>query len=178
ERLAKCMAPAALPSPPLPPPLHMPPPVDRRDDIPETKMPPYKRLCLFTLGSRYEVEESSTARPTGGRGIDYGFVSTLDAEARRQGIREVGYGIRDTWIDPSETVLEIAPMIVGEVNTRVTELAELHDHDTQDLYALLEDARIAELVALRGQPKRAGQPGWDARVPNHQDAPRDANSHI
>ncbi|GKC46278.1 hypothetical protein Tco_1064000, partial [Tanacetum coccineum] len=32
--------------------------------------------------SRYEVRESSTARPIGGRGIDYGFVSTVDAEAR------------------------------------------------------------------------------------------------
>ncbi|GJV12509.1 hypothetical protein Tco_1354050 [Tanacetum coccineum] len=31
-----------------------------------------------------------------GRGIDYGFVSTVDAEKRRQGIRDVGYGIRDT----------------------------------------------------------------------------------
>nr|GEV65386.1 reverse transcriptase domain-containing protein [Tanacetum cinerariifolium] len=92
ERLARCTAPTALPSPPLPLPLHMPPPVDRRDDIPETKMPPHKRLCLSTLGS-----------------------STLDAEARRRGIGEVGYGIRDTWIDPAETVPEIAPMIVGEI---------------------------------------------------------------
>nr|GEY01469.1 retrovirus-related Pol polyprotein from transposon TNT 1-94 [Tanacetum cinerariifolium] len=91
ERLARCTTPAALPSPPLPPPLHIPPPVDCRDDIPETEMPPRKRLCLSTLGSRYEAGESSTARPTEGRGIDYGFVSTLDAEARRRGIREVGY---------------------------------------------------------------------------------------
>nr|GFB75329.1 hypothetical protein [Tanacetum cinerariifolium] len=80
---------AALPSPSLPPPLHMPPPVDRRDDILEIEMPPRKRLCLSTLGSRYEVGESSTARPTRGQGIDYGFVSTLDAEARRRGIGEV-----------------------------------------------------------------------------------------
>nr|GEW28922.1 hypothetical protein [Tanacetum cinerariifolium] len=274
------MAPAALPSSSLPPPLHMPPPVDRRDDIPETEMPPRKRLYLSTLGSRYEVGESSTARTTRGQGIDYGFVSTLDAEARRRGIGEVGYVIRDTWIESAETVPEIAPMTVGEVNTRVTELAELHEHDTQDLYALLEEAqdsktrisqrfavdsqrvdllmedRIAyqetiqivedkayvareawahsirlsqtvyselqthqeqmqqieiaelretdcrrqahmaetlremgdmrrkmgdmqtELLALRGQPRRAGQPGGDARVPNHQDAPRDADSHI
>nr|GFA41085.1 hypothetical protein [Tanacetum cinerariifolium] len=43
---------AALPSPPLPPPLHMPPLVDCRDDIPKTEMPPRKRLCLSTLGSR------------------------------------------------------------------------------------------------------------------------------
>nr|GEX26615.1 hypothetical protein [Tanacetum cinerariifolium] len=141
ERLARCMAPAALPSPPLPPPLHMPPPIDRRDDIPEIEMPPRKRLCLSTLGSRYEVRESYKARPIGGQGIDYGFVSTLDAEARRRGIGEVGYGIRDTWVDPTETVPEIAPMTVREVNTRVIELAELHEHDTHDLYALLEDAQ-------------------------------------
>nr|GEW20983.1 hypothetical protein [Tanacetum cinerariifolium] len=78
----RCTAPAALPSPPLPPPLHMPPPVDCRDDIPETEMPPYKRLCLSTLGSRYEVGESSTARPTGGRGIDY---RQIMAPVTRQG---------------------------------------------------------------------------------------------
>nr|GEV72637.1 reverse transcriptase domain-containing protein [Tanacetum cinerariifolium] len=157
ERLARCTTPAAcpspppvplplqpssgLPSPPLPPPLYIPPLVDRRDDILEIEMPPRKRLCLSTLGSRYEIGESSTARPTVDRGIDYGFVSTLDAQARRRGIGEVGYGIRDTWVDPAETVPKIAPMTVREVNTRVTELAELHEHDTQDLYALLKDAQ-------------------------------------
>ncbi|GKC45964.1 hypothetical protein Tco_1063686 [Tanacetum coccineum] len=115
---------AALPSPPLtplPPSLYIPPPVDRRDDIPESEQPPRKRLYLSNLGSRYEVGESSTARPTRGRGIDYGFVSTVDAEERRQGIRDVGYGIMDTWVDPAEAVPEIA-------------------HVT-DLYALLEDAQ-------------------------------------
>ncbi|GJW87230.1 hypothetical protein Tco_0162570 [Tanacetum coccineum] len=134
---------AVLPSPPLPslpPSLYIPPPVDRRDDIPESEQPPRKRLCLSTLGSIYEIGESSTARPTRGRGIDYGFVSIVDAEERRQGIRDVGYNIRDTWVDPAEAVPEIAPMTVGEVNTRVTELVELHEHDTQDLYALLKDA--------------------------------------
>ncbi|GKE91161.1 hypothetical protein Tco_1572256, partial [Tanacetum coccineum] len=135
---------------------------------------------------------------------------------------------------------------VGEVNTRVTELAELHGHDIQDLYALLEDAqdgrtRIsqrvamdsqrvdllmgdrmtlqeiathqelqthhdhvyayethiqahqaqlqlqstliqtqhqAELLAHREQQRRARQPGPDARIPDHQDASEDADSHI
>ncbi|GKF90047.1 hypothetical protein Tco_0264010, partial [Tanacetum coccineum] len=132
---------AALPPPPLPPlppSLYIPPPVDHRDDIPESEQPPRKRLYLSTLGSRYEVRESSTARPTRGQRIYYGFVRTVDAEERRQGIRDVRYGIRGTWVDPAEVVLEIAPMTVGEVNTRVTELAE---QDTQDLYALLEDAQ-------------------------------------
>ncbi|GKF38897.1 hypothetical protein Tco_0118958, partial [Tanacetum coccineum] len=113
----------ALPSPPLPPTLCIPPPVDYRDDIPESEQLPRKRLCLSTLGSRYEIMESSTARPTR---------------------------------DPTEVVSEIAPMTVEEINTRVTELAELHEHDTQDLYALLEDAhdsrsRISQRVDMDSQ---------------------------
>ncbi|GKE23515.1 hypothetical protein Tco_1435027, partial [Tanacetum coccineum] len=140
ERLARCMAPPAH-SPPLPPSLYIPPPVDRRDDIPESEQPPRKRLHMSTICSRYEIGESSTARPARGQGIDYGFVSTVDAEERRQGIRDVGYGIRDTWVDPAEAIPEIAPMTVEEVNTRVVGLAELHERDTQDLYALLEDAQ-------------------------------------
>nr|GEY14994.1 hypothetical protein [Tanacetum cinerariifolium] len=79
------------------------------------------------------------------------FDNTLDAEARRRGIRKVGYGIRDTWVDPTEVVPEIVPMPLEKVNTRVTELAELHELDTQDLYALLEDAQIqqAEIAKLQ-----------------------------
>ncbi|GJU44097.1 hypothetical protein Tco_1201363 [Tanacetum coccineum] len=155
ERLARCMAPPAH-SPPLPPSLYIPPPVDRRDDIPESEQPPRKRLHMSTICSRYEIGESSTARPARGQGIDYGFVSTVDAEERRQGIRDVGYGIRDTWVDPAEAIPEIAPMTVEEVNTRVVGLAELHERDTQDLYALLEDAqdgrsRISQRVEMNSQ---------------------------
>ncbi|GJV87435.1 hypothetical protein Tco_1531373 [Tanacetum coccineum] len=174
------------------------------------------------------------------------------------GISEVGYGIRDTWVDLAEAVPEIAPMTMGEVNTRVTEFAELHEHDTQDLYALLEDAQDmwmveeeayasreawahsiglsqaahqklqthrdhvhdtrfqmqhaeiaalqetdhrrqaqmvetlyvirdmrremgdmqAELLALREQQRRARQLAPDARIPDHQDASGDADSHV
>nr|GEW59673.1 hypothetical protein [Tanacetum cinerariifolium] len=134
ERLARCMTPAACPSPPPAPSLLLPSSrcltqiQTLRDDIPETEMPPRKRLCLSTLGFSYEVGESFTARPTGGREIDYGFVSTLDAKARRRGIGEVG----------------------------VTELVELHEHDTHDLYVLLEDAqdsrtRISQRVVVDSQ---------------------------
>ncbi|GKB43712.1 reverse transcriptase domain-containing protein [Tanacetum coccineum] len=112
----------ALPSPPLPP-------------LP----PPYTYHHLLTIGMIFPSLSSHITYQRSG--IDYGFISTVNAKERRQGIRDVGYGIRDTWVDPIEAVPEIAPMTVGEVNTRVTELAELHEHDTQDLYALLEDAQ-------------------------------------
>ncbi|GKC25508.1 hypothetical protein Tco_1027658 [Tanacetum coccineum] len=215
---------AALPSPPLPPLpsiIYHPQHCDRRMIFPEFDEATCRRSCLFAQGSRYEVEESSTTRPTG------------------------------------EAVPEIAPMTMGEVNTRVIELAELHKHDTQDLYALLEDAQgyicfreaglsdkmrqaahyeafrptgtliqtqhqvhktrsqmqqaemaelretdrkrkgqmveilrvmrdmrremgdmQAELLALREQQRRARQPAPDARILDHQDASRDADSHI
>ncbi|GJW49805.1 putative reverse transcriptase domain-containing protein [Tanacetum coccineum] len=90
------------------------------------------RVSFEALGFKYEVGESSTARPTGGRGIDY------------------GYGIRDTWVDPAEAAPEISPMTLGE----------------------------AELLALREQQRRAREPRPDVRAPNHQDASRDADSHI
>ncbi|GJV53352.1 putative reverse transcriptase domain-containing protein [Tanacetum coccineum] len=78
------------PLPPLPSSLFIPPPVDRREDIPEAELPPHKRLCLTALTSRYEVGESSTVapRPTGGHRIDYGFIGTLDDETRRQRAEE------------------------------------------------------------------------------------------
>ncbi|GJZ99495.1 hypothetical protein Tco_0672046 [Tanacetum coccineum] len=148
ERLARIASTQALvdavtavlllpPLPPLPPPIYLPPPVDRKDDIPKSERPPHKRLCLSTLGSRYEVGESSTARPTRGRRVDYGFVSTLDAEERRRGIREVGYGIRDTWVDPTEAVLEIAPMTMGEEGrTRISQRVSI---DSQRVDLLMED---------------------------------------
>ncbi|GKE99120.1 hypothetical protein Tco_0022471 [Tanacetum coccineum] len=149
-----------MPTSPPSPPISLSPPSAgehlARDDIPESEQPPRKRSCLFALGPRYEVGESSIARPTEGRGVDYGFVRTLDAEERRRGIREVGYGIRDTWVDPTEAVPEIAPMTMGEVNTRVIELAKFHEHDTRVLYALLEDAqdsrtRISQRVTMDSQ---------------------------
>ncbi|GJS89454.1 hypothetical protein Tco_0772090 [Tanacetum coccineum] len=128
ECFARCLAAPALPSPPLPPlpsSLYLPPPVptslpapspplpplptslfipplvDRKEEFPEVELPPSKRLCLTTPTSRYEVRESSiaAARPNGGHRADYGFIGTLDAETRRQRAKEVGYGIRDVWID-------------------------------------------------------------------------------
>nr|GEZ33115.1 hypothetical protein [Tanacetum cinerariifolium] len=94
-------------------------------------------IPIDELRQRYEVGESSTR----GRGVDYGFADDVKAEIRHRGIGEVGYGIMDTWIDPAEAVPAMVPTTLEKVNIRVTELAELHEHDTHDLYALLEDAQ-------------------------------------
>ncbi|GKB21637.1 hypothetical protein Tco_0855560 [Tanacetum coccineum] len=53
----------------------------------------------------------------------------------------VGYGIRDVWIDPREAVEEVAPMTLGGVNARVTELTAVQEQDTQDIYAVIEDTQ-------------------------------------
>ncbi|GJV33306.1 hypothetical protein Tco_1393706 [Tanacetum coccineum] len=58
---------------------------------------------------------------------------------------EVGYGIRDVWVDLRETVEEVAPMTLEGVNTRVTELTAVQEQDTQDIYAT---ARLLDQEAL------------------------------
>ncbi|GJZ80250.1 hypothetical protein Tco_0645244 [Tanacetum coccineum] len=204
---------AALPSPPLPPlppSLYIPPPVDRRDDVPESELPPHKRLCLSTLGSKYKIGESFTARPTGGRGVDYGFVSTVDAKAIRRGL--VRLGLVETLLKDAQdgrtrisqrvamdlqrvdllmgdrmTLQEIVWIVEEEAYTsreawahsiRLSqathqELQTYRDH-VPEIAALAE----AELLALREQQRRARQPGPEARIPDHQDASGDADSHI
>ncbi|GJU97677.1 hypothetical protein Tco_1326948 [Tanacetum coccineum] len=99
------------PLPPLPASLFIPPLVDRREDIPEAALPPRKRLCLTA--------------PT----------------SRRLRAREVSYGIRDVWVDPTEAVEEVVQTTLEGVNARVTELAVVQEQDTQDVYAVIEDAQ-------------------------------------
>ncbi|GKD46270.1 hypothetical protein Tco_1270915 [Tanacetum coccineum] len=100
-----------LPSSPLPVSLFIPPPIDRREDTPETELPPRKRLCLTTLTLRCQRAE------------------------------EVRHGIRDIWVDPTKAVEEVAPTNLEGVNTRVTELAVVQEQDTQDVYVVIEDTQ-------------------------------------
>ncbi|GKA55662.1 reverse transcriptase domain-containing protein, partial [Tanacetum coccineum] len=90
------------PLPPLPPSLYIRLTVDVRDDILSLEQPHSAEVVFVPIMARIRVGESSTTRPIRGRGIDYGFVSMVDAEERRYGIIDVGYGIRDTWVDPVE----------------------------------------------------------------------------
>nr|GFC00510.1 hypothetical protein [Tanacetum cinerariifolium] len=94
-------------------------------DRPEVTLPPQKRLSIVHCPG-YDARESSVtafARPIEGRRADYGFVDSIEAEIRRRRVEDIGYGIRDTWIDPRDVAEEEALTTLEGVNTRVTELA-------------------------------------------------------
>ncbi|GKA46620.1 hypothetical protein Tco_0739503, partial [Tanacetum coccineum] len=137
ERLLALTTPPLSPLTPLSSPLPLPtssPPLqllssDHRIDRPDITLPPRKRLGV-DLGPRYEIRESSAAaatRPIGGRRADYGFVGTMDTEIRRQRAEEVGYRIRDVWVDPREAIEEVTPMTLEGVNARVIELTAVYE---------------------------------------------------
>nr|GEV10649.1 uncharacterized mitochondrial protein AtMg00810-like [Tanacetum cinerariifolium] len=154
ERLARCTALATLPSSPLPPSLYTSP-VDRRDDILESEQPPRKRLCLSTLGSRYEVGESSTR----GQGVDYGFADVVEAEMRHRGIREVGYVIRDTWIDLAEAVPDMAPTTLEkDGRNRISQRVSM---DSQRVELLMRDMMtLQETIWIVEEEAYAAREAW------------------
>ncbi|GJZ28396.1 hypothetical protein Tco_0573043 [Tanacetum coccineum] len=86
------------PLPPLPASLSIPPPVDHREDIPEAELPPRKRLC--------------PTAPT----------------SRRQRAEEVGYGIRDVWVDPTEAVEEVSSL-QGQLSAALGQIQALQARD-------------------------------------------------
>nr|GEU72032.1 putative reverse transcriptase domain-containing protein [Tanacetum cinerariifolium] len=118
----------------------------------ETKMPPRKRLCLSTLGARIAHQEN---------------IQIIEDEA---------YAAR-----------EALAHSIGLSQMQQTKIAELREIDRRHQAQMAKTLRVmgdmrremgdmqAELLALCRQPRRAGQPGRDVRVPNHQDAPRDAD---
>nr|GFB92244.1 hypothetical protein [Tanacetum cinerariifolium] len=107
----------------------------------------------------YEIGERSTVRPTGDRGIDYEFISTLDAKARRRGIGEFGYGIRDTWVDPAETVPKIAPITVGEDSrNRIFQRVAM---DSQRVNLLMKDTIVyQETIQIVEEEAYAVREAW------------------
>ncbi|GJR87277.1 hypothetical protein Tco_0211288 [Tanacetum coccineum] len=120
---------------------------------------------MTTLTSRYEVGESSTdaPRPIGGHGADYGFIDSVDAKVRRQRAEEVGYNIRDVWVDPAETVKEEALVSreawahsIGLSMTVHYELQAYRTHTQMQDYRVasqesLTATLIAHVSALQGQ---------------------------
>ncbi|GJZ49275.1 hypothetical protein Tco_0603465 [Tanacetum coccineum] len=126
---------AALPSPLPPPSLYIPPPVDRRDDIPESEQPPLKRLYLST---------------------DVGLVLLSLEDAQ----------------DSRHSSGASRPIVI---NVYAHEDPKFQAH--QD-----KTATACRVLTFRhshqSSKRRARQPGPEARIPDHQDASGDADSHI
>ncbi|GJZ57335.1 hypothetical protein Tco_0612829 [Tanacetum coccineum] len=121
-----------------------------RTDRPKITLPPRKRLGI-DLGLRYEIGESSAVaatRPVGGRRADYGFVVTMDTEIRQQRAEEVGYGIRDVWIDPREAVEEEA-LVSQEAWGRSIEVSYMTRSEIMALRSVVvgQQAVISQLQA-------------------------------
>nr|GEY61301.1 hypothetical protein [Tanacetum cinerariifolium] len=240
------------PSPPLPPSLYPPPPVDRRDDIPESEQPPRRRLCLSTLGSREvrygirdtwidpaeavpemvptTLQEDGRTRISQRVAMDSQRVDILmgDSMTLQETVRileEEAYAARKAWahsigliqivhhelqtlreqvyaqeyqLQTHQTQLQMQSTLIQTQHQlhgthsqiQQTEMVGLRETNRVRQSQIVETLRVmkdmrremgdmqAELLAMRGQPRRARQPGGDARVPNHQDAPRDADTHI
>ncbi|GJY36892.1 putative ribonuclease H-like domain-containing protein [Tanacetum coccineum] len=221
ERLARCLAAPALPLSPLPivphpygSPNHVRAPRGFRAAMGRLRASSPSTTSITTINTSTIITILTTTythiititiattttttiitiHTTTSRPADYGFIGTLDAETRRQRVGEVGYGIRDVWVDPTETVEEIAPTTLEGVNARVTELAERVDvligdkefhQETvllmeqealiQDYHITSHEALTATLVAhvsfLHGQLSAAlGQiEALQARDPTHAD---------
>ncbi|GJT70441.1 hypothetical protein Tco_1029727, partial [Tanacetum coccineum] len=129
---------------PTPSPHLLLPSTDCRAGVSEVMLSPRKRLCI-TLGSRFEVSESSSApttRPTKDFRRDYGFVATLDDEIRRDLERDVGYGITDTWDEMVEDIQGILEATdVAELSKRITNFVMTIRQDTDEIYRRLDDAQ-------------------------------------
>nr|GEY64919.1 reverse transcriptase domain-containing protein [Tanacetum cinerariifolium] len=103
-------------------------------------------------------------------------------------MEEEAYAAREAWAHS----IRLSQAIHFELQTHQEHVYahefQLQAHQTQlqlqETLRVMGDMRRemgdmqAELLALREQPRRARQPGGDVRVPDHQDAPKDADSHI
>nr|GFA10483.1 hypothetical protein [Tanacetum cinerariifolium] len=92
-------------------------------------------------------------------------------------MEEEAYAARVAWVHSvglSQTVYYELQTLREQVYAQEY---QLQTHQTQLQLQKMGDMQ-AELLALRGQSRRAGQSGGDVRVLNHQDAPMDADSHV
>ncbi|GKD04493.1 hypothetical protein Tco_1179467, partial [Tanacetum coccineum] len=170
-----------LPSLPLPASLFIPPPVDRREDIPEAELPPHKRLCLTNPTSRIKVGESSTTAPisTGDHRADYGFIGTTDAE--KQDTQDI-YAVIEDGQDRQTRLLQRVDELVEDRHFHY-ETARLLDREAHDYRIASQESLMTTLItqvsSLQGQLSAAlGQiQALQARDQAHTDDPEGDDNH-
>ncbi|GJX96175.1 hypothetical protein Tco_0351973 [Tanacetum coccineum] len=187
---------AALPPPPLPPlslSLYIPPPVDRRDDIPESEQPPHKRhgrcwkrgdrglemlgyeirdpwgTCNALLEDAHDSMVSVYQRVDMDSQLLFKWLGSLDRIGARQLIRELQNHRASVYAhgDPSP----------GTPDTATAAEYSHSDTSSGTRDSLSYAADWTELLALREPQRRARQPGPEARSPDHRDASGDADTY-
>ncbi|GKC32239.1 hypothetical protein Tco_1039533 [Tanacetum coccineum] len=98
-----------------------------------------------------------------------------DAQDSRTRIsqREEAYASREAWAHSIGLSQIIHHDHVYAHETHI----QAHQAQLQLQSTLIQTQHQAELLAHQEQQRRARQPGPDARIPDHQDASRDADSH-
>ncbi|GJW70343.1 hypothetical protein Tco_0127260 [Tanacetum coccineum] len=136
------LTPLSSPQPQIPSPssLHLPPPVPTSLPLPLFPLPPLPASPFIS-----PVDFRRCPRPTGGHGADYGFIGTMDAEVRRQRTKEVGYDIRDVWVDPEETDIYA---VIEDTQGRQTQIYYRVDILAEDRQFHYETARLLDQEAL------------------------------
>ncbi|GJU50346.1 putative reverse transcriptase domain-containing protein [Tanacetum coccineum] len=150
---------------PLPPSLYMPPPADHRGEIPRVDSHRPQEIRQFPEIAPMTVGEVNT-RVTE-------LADSMSIYTRREivwMVEEEAYASREAWAHS-----------IGLSQATHQELQTHRDY----VYETRFQMQQAELAALRetdrrrqAQMRRARQPGPEARIPDHQDASRDADSHI
>ncbi|GJW12187.1 hypothetical protein Tco_1578014 [Tanacetum coccineum] len=126
-----------------------------------------------------------------------GLSTLMDVEIRRQRAKEVGYGIRDIWVDPTEAVEAVASTTLkGDRQTQLFqrvnglvedrqfhyEIVRLLDREALDYRIASQESLMTTLIAhvssLQGQLSAAlGQiQALQARDQTHADDPEGAAS--
>ncbi|GJX55488.1 hypothetical protein Tco_0285385 [Tanacetum coccineum] len=92
-------------------------------------------------------------------------------------VEEEAYASREAWAHS----IGLSQATHQELQTHRDHMRQAQMAETlrvmRDMRREMSDMQ-AELLAHREQPRRARQPGPDARIPDHQDASGDADSHI
>nr|GEZ05574.1 putative reverse transcriptase domain-containing protein [Tanacetum cinerariifolium] len=143
------LTPLSSPLPQIPSPLLRASPLILPIPLPAASLP----LQLLSSGRRVDRTESSVAaaaRPMESRRADYGFVGSVQAEIRRRIAKDIGYGIRDTWIDPRDVTKEEALTTLEGVNTRdrQTEIFQRVEALVDDSQYHYETGRLVDQEAI------------------------------
>nr|GEX04680.1 reverse transcriptase domain-containing protein [Tanacetum cinerariifolium] len=113
-----------------------------------------------------ESSAAAVARPIEGRRADYGFFGSVEAEIRRWRVEDIGYGIRDTWIDPRDVAEEEALTTLEGVNTRgrQTEIFQRVEALVDDSQYHYETGRLVDQEAIVSREAWAHSIGLSSAV--------------